>query len=217
MPWWKSKTPEQMLRENQRMLNRAMRDMDRERQRLESQEKKVVVDIKKQAKAGQMDSVKVMAKDLVRTRQNIKKFMMMKANLQGVSLKIATMKGQQSMATAMKGVTKAMGKMNKQMNLPALQKTMMEFEREMEKMDMKSEMMDEAMEDAMDDGDTEADTDALVQQVLAEIGIETAAAMETLPGVGTNVPGVQDANQAGPSAVAVDDDSIEARLANLRK
>lgn len=183
MPWWKSKTPEQLLRENQRMLQRAMRDMDRERQRLESQEKKVVVDIKKQAKAGQMDSVKVMAKDLVRTRQNIKKFMMMKANLQGVSLKIATMKGQQSMATAMKGVTKAMGKMNKTMNLPALQKTMMEFEREMEKMDMKSEMMDEAMEDAMDDGDTEADTDALVQQVLAEIGIETAAAMESLPGV----------------------------------
>ena len=163
--------------------------------------KKVVVDIKKQAKTDQMDSVKVMAKDLVRTRQNIKKFMMMKANLQGVSLKIATMKGQQSMATVMKGVTKAMGKMNKQMNLPALQKTMMEFEREMEKMDMKSEMMDEAMEDAMDDGDTEADTDALVQQVLAEIGIETAATMETLPGVGTNVPGVQDANQAGPSAV----------------
>merc|ERR1712066_394562 len=117
----------------------------------------------------------------------------------------------------MKGVTKAMGKMNKTMNLPALQKTMMEFEREMEKMDMKSEMMDEAMEDAMDDGDTEADTDALVQQVLAEIGIETAAAMESLPGVGVTTPGVQQSNTAGPSAVAVDDDSIEARLANLRK
>jgi len=214
MPFWSKKTPAQLLRENQRVLNRAMRDMDRERQRLESQEKKLVVDIKKQAKAGQMDAVKIMAKDLVRTRQNVKKFMMMKANLQGVSLKIATMKGQQAMAEAMKGVSKAMGKMNKQMNLPQLQKTMMEFEREMEKMDMKSEMMDDMMDDALDDGDTEAETEQMVEQVLAEIGIETKAAMDGLPGVGDGVP---QSTAVGPAAVSVDDDSIEARLANLRK
>lgn len=212
MPFWNRKTPEQMLRENQRLLNRTIRDLEREKQRLETQEKKVTADIKKQAKAGQMDSVKIMAKDLVRTRQNIKKFMMMKANVQGVSLKIASMKGQQSMATAMKGVTSAMSKMNKQMNLPALQKTMMEFEREMEKMDMKSEVMDEVMDDAMDDGETEADTENLVNQVLAEIGIETTAAMEGLPGVSSALPGAE----AQP-VVSVDDDSIEARLANLRK
>lgn len=48
------KTPEQMLRENQRMLNRAIRDLDRERSRMEQQEKKVIADIKKMAKAGQM-------------------------------------------------------------------------------------------------------------------------------------------------------------------
>lgn len=48
------KTPEQMLRENQRLLNRAMRDLDRERQKLEQQEKKIIADIKKMAKQGQM-------------------------------------------------------------------------------------------------------------------------------------------------------------------
>lgn len=34
------------------------------------------------------------------------------------------------MAEAMKGVTKAMGRMNRQMNLPGLQKIMMEFEKQ---------------------------------------------------------------------------------------
>lgn len=48
------KTPEQMLRENQRLLNRAMRDLDRERVKLEQQEKKIIADIKKMAKQGQM-------------------------------------------------------------------------------------------------------------------------------------------------------------------
>lgn len=33
------KTPEELLRQNQRALNRAMRELDRERQKLENQEK----------------------------------------------------------------------------------------------------------------------------------------------------------------------------------
>jgi charged multivesicular body protein 2A len=50
----KRETPEEMLRKNQRALNKAMRDLDRERTHLEQQEKKVIVDIKKMAKQGQM-------------------------------------------------------------------------------------------------------------------------------------------------------------------
>ena len=49
-----------------------------------------------------MDAVKIMAKDLVRTRKSIKKFMLMKANIQAVSLKIQTLKSQNAMAQAMK-------------------------------------------------------------------------------------------------------------------
>ena len=43
-----------MLKQNQRALNKAMRELDRERTRLEGQEKKVIADIKKMAKQGQM-------------------------------------------------------------------------------------------------------------------------------------------------------------------
>lgn len=50
----KRQTPEEMLRNNQRALNKAMRDLDRERTNLENQEKKVIADIKKMAKMGQM-------------------------------------------------------------------------------------------------------------------------------------------------------------------
>ena len=57
-----------------------------------------------------------MAKDLVRTRRYIKKFIMMRANIQAVSLKIQTLKSNDSMAQAMKGVTRAMAQMNKQVS-----------------------------------------------------------------------------------------------------
>jgi charged multivesicular body protein 2A len=92
------KTPQEMLRQNQRALNKAMRELDRENNRLEVQEKKIIADIKKAAKAGQMDSVRVMAKDLVRTRQYRKKFVMMRANIQAVSLKVQGLKSQDAMA-----------------------------------------------------------------------------------------------------------------------
>lgn len=50
----KKVTPEEMLRKNQRALNKAMRDLDREKARMEQQEKKIIADIKKMAKDGQM-------------------------------------------------------------------------------------------------------------------------------------------------------------------
>ncbi|XP_057279145.1 charged multivesicular body protein 2a-like, partial [Pezoporus wallicus] len=124
------KTPEELLRQNQRALARAMRDLDRERSKLEAQEKKIILDIKKMAKQGQMDAVKIMAKDLVRTRRYVRKFITMRANVQAVALKIQTLKSNNSMAQAMKGVTKAMATMNRQLKLPQIQKIMMDFEKQ---------------------------------------------------------------------------------------
>lgn len=79
------------------------------------------------------DAVKIMAQDLVRTRRYVKKFMLMKANIQAVSLKIQTLKSQNTMGQAMKGVTRAMQNMNKyykflaQFNLNLLVSIQMSF------------------------------------------------------------------------------------------
>lgn len=92
-----------------------------------------------------------MARDLVRTRRYVKKFMLMKANIQAVSLKIQALKSQNAMAQAMKGVTKAMQSMNRQLNLPQIQRILQEFEKQSEIMDMKEEIMNDAIDDAMED------------------------------------------------------------------
>lgn len=151
-------TPDEMIRKNQRALNKAMRDLDREKIKMEQQEKKLIADIKKMAKEGQMDSVKIMAKDLVRTRRYVKKFMIMKANIQAISLKVQTLKSQSAMAQAMKGVTRAMQNMNRQLNLPQIQKIMQEFEKQSEIMDMKEEIINDTMDDAMEGDDDEEET-----------------------------------------------------------
>ncbi|XP_069125014.1 charged multivesicular body protein 2a-like [Argopecten irradians] len=215
----RKKTPEEMLRQNQRALNKAMRELDRERSKMENQEKKVIADIKKMAKAGQMDAVKIMAKDLVRTRRYVKKFILMKANIQAVALKIQTLKSNNAMAQAMKGVTKAMATMNKQMNLPQIQKIMMEFEKQSEMMDMKEEMMNDAIDDAMGDEDDEEESDAVVSQVLDELGLQLTDQLSDLPSTGKSIGATAPASKQPAAAAGVSDADadLEARLENLRR
>ncbi|KAH8363611.1 hypothetical protein KR084_012117 [Drosophila pseudotakahashii] len=195
-------SPDEMLRKNQRALNKAMRDLDRERMKMEQQEKKIIADIKKMAKEGQMDAVKIMAKDLVRTRRYAKKFMLMKANIQAVSLKIQTLKSQNTMAQAMKGVTKAMQNMNRQLNLPQIQKILQDFEKQSEMMDMKEEMINDAIDDAMEDEGDEEETDAVVSQVLDELGLQLGEQLGDLPSASGSLSVAGGVAQKGPQAVA---------------
>jgi len=210
-------TPEEQLKKNQRALNKAMRELDRERAKMEQQEKKIIADIKKMAKAGQMDAVKIMAKDLVRTRQYVKKFMLMKANIQAVSLKIQTLKSQNSMAQAMKGVTKAMMSMNKQMKLPEIQKIMQEFEKQSEIMDMKEEMMSDVLDDALGEEGDEEETDAIVTQVLDELGLQLGDQLAGVPNTSGTVGVAAQAGKVPVAAEADADADLAARLENLRR
>lgn len=50
---FRAKTPQEVMRENKRMLDRSIRDLDRERTIVESQVKKTMSEMKKMAKAGQ--------------------------------------------------------------------------------------------------------------------------------------------------------------------
>jgi len=164
-------TPAERLRKHQRALEKTQRELDRERTKLENQEKKLVQEIKKNAKNGQMGAVKVQAKDLVRTRRYIQKFYQMRTQLQAISLRIQTVRSNEQMMQSMKGATKLLGSMNKQMNLPALQRIAMEFEKENDIMDQRQEMMDDAIDDVTGLEDEE-EGEEVVNQVLDEIGID---------------------------------------------
>lgn len=164
-------TPAERLRKNQRMLDKAIRELDQTRVKLEKQEKTLIQQIKTSAKNGQMGACKIQAKDLVRTRRYVEKFYGMRSQLQKISLRLQTYRTNEQMMQAMKGATMALGSMNKSMNLPQLQRIAMEFERENDIMEQRQEMMDDAVDDAMDVG-VEEEGDEVVEQVLEEIGVD---------------------------------------------
>ncbi|WWC59893.1 uncharacterized protein I303_102455 [Kwoniella dejecticola CBS 10117] len=196
-------TPAERLRQHQRSLQKAQRELDREKGKLEAQEKKTMADIKRNAKSGNMNACKILAKDLVRTRRYIQKFTQMRVQLQAVSLRMQTLRSNEQMATAMKGATRAMGQMNRSLNLPQIQKIMNDFEKESSTMDMKEEMMSDAVDDAMEDEDEgegeEVESDKILKEVLDEIGMNMNESLASAP---TANPHINEPLQTSRVAVA---------------
>ncbi|KAI6038965.1 vacuolar sorting protein DID4 [Pisolithus marmoratus] len=222
-------TPAERLRQHQRALTKAQRELDRERGKLEQSEKKLVADIKRSAKSGSNGAC-FMAKDLVRTRRYVQKFYQMRTQLQAVSLRIQTLRSNQQMAEAMRGATRAMASMNRGLNLPAIQKIMNDFEKESSMMDMKEEMMSDAVDDVMDDEleDEEEEGDKILKQVLDEIGVDLSQQLTEAPvGLGAISSPATESRRAvaiGESAASPhgdegisDEDALQARLDALRR
>lgn len=84
----REKPLKEIIRENQRMLKKAIRELEKEIANQKKQETKLTQDIKKMAKQNQMKAVRIMAKDLVRTRNYVTRFIEMKTHLNAVSLKM---------------------------------------------------------------------------------------------------------------------------------
>lgn len=166
-----------------------------------------------------------MAKDLVRTRHSITKFYALKSQLQGVSLRMQTLKSSQAMADAMRGVTKAMKSMNARLNLPSLTNILKEFERQNEKMEMTTEVMGDAVDDAFAGEDEEEETEELVNAVLDELGCNVGAELISAPATKVAVASESKAERAAvleggasePTAGSGLDDDLQARLDALRK
>ena len=134
----------------------------------------------------------------------------MRSHLWGVQQRMHEMKSTHSMTTAICVVPIALVRMNRQMNMPQIQKILREFAMESEKMEMTTEMVGGAIDDAMEDEMDEEETEAVVGQVLAEIGLDLSENIASAP---TNIPAQQDKSAEKSSDVS----ELEARLENLRR
>eukprot|EP00467_Chlorarachnion_reptans_P014246 CAMPEP_0114515642 /NCGR_PEP_ID=MMETSP0109-20121206/16859_1 /TAXON_ID=29199 /ORGANISM="Chlorarachnion reptans, Strain CCCM449" /LENGTH=206 /DNA_ID=CAMNT_0001695889 /DNA_START=263 /DNA_END=883 /DNA_ORIENTATION=- len=198
------KSAKEIVREQKRLVNRSIRQLDREINGLKREEKKLITNIKKDAKANQMSSVKIMAKDLVRIRKQQTKFLNLTAQLRAISLQMTTVQSINTMSESIKKVSKAMTKLNAQIKLPELQKAINNFVKENEKMELKQEVMEDAMEDVFEDEENEEQEEQIVNQVLDELQINLDQQLVDAPGATKKVEKVENK-----------DKELEARMGNL--
>lgn len=155
----------------------------------------------------------------MRTRAAITNFYNMRAQMSSVSIQMQAMKSQQAMAKAMGSITVSMRMMNRQMNLPALQAMMQDFEKQSMMAEMRQEMVGDILEDVLSAEQEEEEADSMVDRLFDEIGITFTDELGSVP---TASGARQQATGAGKDAMAMamaeqDDAGLQARLDNLRK
>lgn len=214
-------TPQERLKMNQRSLQKAIREIDRENRKLKQQETKLTGEIKKMCKNGQIKQAKIKSKDLIRTKNYIKKFELMETKLNMINLRIQSIKTTDMMSKSVKEASGLLRTMNVGVNLPQLQKISMEFERQNEIMDQKQEMMDDVLDDVFDEEneDEEEEVDEFLAKIMDEIDVDLKGKLvNQTPNTdltGTNADAVNE-NPAAPIAMGADED-LQARLNSLKR
>ncbi|PIN04780.1 Vacuolar assembly/sorting protein DID4 [Handroanthus impetiginosus] len=174
-------TAKEALRESKREMAHATRGMEREIHTLQLEEKKLVAEIKRTAKTGNEAATKILARQLIRLRQQIANLQGSRAQMRGIATHTQAMSAQTSVAVGMKGASKAMAAMNKQMAPAKQAKIIQDFQRQSAQMDTTTEMMSDAIDDVVDDDEAEDETEELTNQVLDEIGVDVASQLSAAP------------------------------------
>jgi len=177
MSWFKSTSPKEQMRQNDRQLKHTQRDLDRDRRELDRQEKSLELEIKKMAREGNRQACQVLAKQLVNLRKQRTKSFGMSAKVSAIGSQSKAMQSNVRMAGAMKTTTNAMVQMNKSMNPMKIAKDMQEFEKQNAKMEMSEELIGDTLDNILEESGDEEESDRIVNQVLDEIGIEIAGKM----------------------------------------
>ncbi|XP_022873572.1 vacuolar protein sorting-associated protein 2 homolog 2-like [Olea europaea var. sylvestris] len=109
----KKTSPKDALRTSKREMAVATRGIEREIASLQMEEKKLVAEIKKTAKTGNEAATKILARQLVRLRQQITNLQGSRAQIRGMTTHTQALYANTSISTGMKGATIAMSAMNK--------------------------------------------------------------------------------------------------------
>ncbi|CAN8311169.1 unnamed protein product [Cochlearia groenlandica] len=177
----KKPNPREALRESKREMTQATRGIEKEILSLQSEEKKLVIEIKRTAKTGNEGATKTLARQLIRLRQQISKLQGSRAQMRGIATHTQAMHAHTSVASGMQSATKAMAAMSKNMDPATQAKVMREFQKQSAQMDMTTEMMSDSIDDALDNDEAEDETEDLTNQVLDEIGIDIASQLSSAP------------------------------------
>ncbi|KAK8540409.1 hypothetical protein V6N13_008831 [Hibiscus sabdariffa] len=205
----KKESPKDALRSSKREMAVATRGVEREIASLQVEEKKLA-------------ATRILARQLVRLRQQITNLQGSRAQIRGVATHTQALYASTSISTGMKGATKAMVAMNKACQMaPAKQaKVIKEFQKQSAQMDMTIEMMSEAIDETLDKDEAEEETEELTNQVLDEIGVDIASQLSSAPKgriASKNATPAAAATATATRPQSTDVDDLEKRLATLRR
>lgn len=171
-------TTAQLASRYKTQINRSIRELDRETYRLQAEEKTCMHEVKI-CSVNNMKQSFQKAKAVVRTRRMLNKFSQMKAHLQGISMRIQSVKTMESLQKAVASAAKMMQTFNKVSGGSELASCLRELEKQNVYMNVQSEMIDEQLDEVFEEDNNEDAPEDLVMQVMTEAGVSIPSTMNT--------------------------------------
>jgi|GEM_PF-5699956 len=171
-------TTSELATRYKRTIQRAIRELDRETMRIEQEEKTCMQEVKECSKNNMRQSLQK-ARAVVRQRRMLNKFSQMKAHLQGISMRIQSVKTMEALQKAVHSAARMMQSFNKVSGGSQLANGLRELERQNAFMAVQSEMVDEQLDDVFEEDNDEDAPEDLVMQVMSEAGVVLPSASES--------------------------------------
>ncbi len=166
------KPVKEQIREQKRNVNRSKRALEREQKKLVHEKKKMLLEIKKMAMKGQTTGSKMLAKDIVRATNQIKKLEQFIGQLNAVSMRISSCSTLNELGDAMNNAAKAITLVSNKLDTKKIQNMAKILAKEEMKIEMKQDMISEVMDSIGESMDDEEEQEELYNKVLAEAGIK---------------------------------------------
>lgn len=203
----------QQQRDQTRQLGISQRDIQRERARLEIEERQLMSQIKTLGKQGRVAEARMIAKNLVQLRKAKERTLQASSNITAIGNQAKMAQTDHTLVKAMKGSTDVMSNVNQLSGGDKIQNVVMGYEMQSEKMKLQQEMTDEVLDSVMGGDEINNDTDDVLNSVLDEIGLEVASQ------VGGATPSIIPTQQSQPQQVqkqhSLNDDELMQRIARL--
>ena len=220
------KPVKEQIRDQKRSVDRSKRNLEREKRKLENEKKKMLKEIKKMAQKGQTTGAKMLAKDIVRSTNQIKKLEQFVGQLSAVSMRISSCSTLNELGDAMNNAAKAMTLVSNKLDTKKLSQMAKVLAKEDMKLDMKSDMMSDVLDSIGEGMDNEEEQEELYNQVLQEAGVQigdemVGAGKEKIEGekVGPQkqLAGVGAVGGGAGAGDAGGDDDLDAMLKSLNQ
>ena len=201
----------EQIREQKRSVDRSKRSLEREAKKLERERKKMLTQIKKMAEKGQTTGAKMLAKDIIRSKNQQAKLEQFIGQLNAVSLRIGSCASLNELGDAMNNCAKAMTLVSSKLDTKKLAQIGKTLAKQDMMLEMKSDMMSEVL-DSLDD-ETEEEGEELYNQVLMEAGVNLGDEMNV--GIG----GEKNKEEAKPMAENIQSgaDDLDQMLKDLNQ
>jgi charged multivesicular body protein 3 len=161
-------TPEEEVKQWTRSLRSEQRKIEMQITKIRREEAKTKMAMKQAAKQGDEVAVRMLAKEMIRSRKAVNRMYASKAQMNSVAMQLQNQVSQLKMTGSLKKSGEIMKEMNNLVKVKEVQQSMMAMSREMAKAGLIEETMNETIDSALDDDISDTELEDEVNKVVME-------------------------------------------------